>query len=158
VHNLETALEALEQIIDQGEGDVTMPRLDEKFDEEGDLAHYYRFNELRHRRRYLADDAPAEPTGAAIEIDLDAVYPMQPNLRLDQLPTEALREAANAFNIVYGRLLRQVQTAFDGRPDALTRAVGTMFELKNSAIDLLRIPLPHAGANAGSTFEYPILT
>jgi hypothetical protein len=158
VHDLDTALEALDQIIVQGEGELSQPPKDEKFDQEGDLAHYYRFNELRHRRRYLAEDEPAEPTGPAIEVDLHAVYPMQPNLRAEQLPTEALREAANAFKIVYVRLLRQIQTAFDGRPDELTRAVGTMFELKNSAIDLLRIPLPDASANAGPTFEYPILT
>jgi len=158
VDDLDSALAALEQIVDQGEGDVTTPRTGEKFDQEGNLAHYYRFNELRHRRRYLADDAPAEPTGAAIEIDLDAVYPMQPNLRVEQLPTAALRETANAFNIVYVRLLRQIQTAFDGRPEALTQAVGTMFELKKSAIDLLRIPLPDTSAHAGPTFEYPIMT
>jgi hypothetical protein len=158
VDDLDTALTALEQIIDQGEGEVTTPPEGEKFDSEGDLAHYYRFNELRHGRRYLADDAPAEPTGPEIEVDLEAVYPMQPNLRAEQLPTAALREAANELNTVYVRLLRQIQKAFDGQPEALMGAVGTMFELKSSAIDLLRIPLPGGRANAGPTFEYPILT
>jgi hypothetical protein len=156
VHDLDTALTALEQIIDQGEGDVREPQASEKFDTEGDLAHYYRFNELRQRRRYRADDAPARPTGPPIEVDLTAVYPMKPNLRIEQLPTNELRAAAGACNRSYARMLRHIQTAFDGDPGALTHAVGTMFELKNRAIDLLRIPLPDdSGMHAGPTFEYP---
>lgn len=156
VHDLDTALEALDQIIDQGEGDVREPQASEKFDSEGDLAHYYRFNELRRRRRYRAHDAPARPTGPPIEIDLAAVYAMKPNLRVEQLPTDELRAAARACNRVYARMLGHIQTAFDGKPDALTHAVGTMFELKNRATDLLRIPLPGDGAlHAGPTFENP---
>jgi hypothetical protein len=157
VHDLDTALKALEQIIDQGEGEVREPQASEKFDDEGDLAHYYRFNELRRRRRYRAHDAPARPTGPPIEIDLAAVFPMKPNLRVEQLPTDELRAAATACNRVYLRMLGHVQTAFDGKPDALTHAVGTMFELKDRAIDLLRIPLPDDSAmHAGPTFEYPV--
>lgn len=156
VHDLDTALKALEQIIDQGEGELREPQASAKFDDEGNLAHYYRFNELRRRRRYRADDAPARPTGPPIEIDLAAIYAMKPNLRVKQLPTDELRTAARACNHVYARLLGHIQTAFDGKPDALTHAVGTMFELKNRATDLLRIPLPgDSGLHAGPTFEYP---
>ena len=82
---------------------------------------------------------------------------MKPNLRVEQLPTDELRAAARACNRVYARMLGCIQTAFDGEPGALTHAVGTMFELKNRAVDLLRIPLPGDGAmHAGPTFEYPV--
>jgi hypothetical protein len=156
VHDLETACRALEEIVDQGEGEVKTPRSGEKFDEEGDLAHYYRFNELRRRARYRVDDEPDKPTGPPVEIDMRAVYPMKPNLRVADLTTPELRAAANAFNRIYARLLHQLQTAVDGRPDELTRAVGTMFELKYAANDLLRIPLPDgSGQHAGPTFEFP---
>jgi hypothetical protein len=157
VHDLDTALVALEQIIDQGEGELRKPKASEKFDDEGNLAHYYRFNELRRRRRYRARDAPAKPTGHPIKIDLAAVYPMKPNLRVEQLPTNELRGAAMACNGVYATMLGYIQMAFDGKPETLTRAVGAMFELKNRAVDLLRIPLPGDDAmHAGPTFEYPI--
>jgi hypothetical protein len=154
VHDLACALEALELIVEQGEGEVTKPRSGEKFDEEDDLAHYYRFDELRKRRRYRVRDEPGDPRGPAIELDMDAVYPMRPNLRVAELRGE-LRAAAEAFNAVYGRLLGQIQRAFDRHPDELTRAVGTMFELKYAANDLLRTPLPDgSGEHAGPTFEY----
>lgn len=156
VHDLDSALLALEEIVEQGEGALTQPPSGEKFDATKDLAHFYRFNELRRRRRYLADDLPATPTGAAIELDLDAVYPMKPNLRVADLPTAELREVATACNVIYARLLDQLQTALDGRPAALTRAVGTMFELKYAATELLRTPLADgSGLHAGPTFEHP---
>jgi hypothetical protein len=158
VHDLETALSALTQIAEQGEGELTSPRLDEKFDPEGDLAHYYRFNELRARRRYQVDDTPASPTGPLIELDRSAIYPMQPNW----LPGDNerdLRNLATAFDRVYGQLLDQLQVALDGRPGELMAAVGTMWELKAAAIDLMRIPLPDgSGYHAGPTFRYPALS
>ena len=154
VENLACALAALEQIVEQGEGEVTSPRSGEKFDEEGDLAHYYRFDELRKGQRYLVDDEPGHPSGPAIELDMHAVYPMRPNLRVADLDGE-LRAAAKAFNGIYARLLAQIQRAFDGEPDELTGAVGTMFELKYAANDLLRTPLADgSGKHAGPTFEY----
>lgn len=155
VHDIDSACAALEQIVEQGEGELTKPPSGEKFDPEGDLAHFYRFNELRLRRRYLRDDAPDKPTGPAIELDAKAVYPMKPNLRVGDLDGE-LRAAAEAFNGTYARLLGQVQTAITGRPHELTAAVGSMFELKYAATDLLRTPLPDgSGLHAGPTFEYP---
>lgn len=159
VHDLATARAALREIVEQGEGEVTQPPAGEKFDEDADLAHYYRFNELRRRRRYRPSDAPNKPLGPPIAVDLEAVYPVRPNLRLEDLPTEELRAAAAAFNDVYARLLHQIQRAFDGYPDELTAAVGTMFTLKYAAIDLMRIPLADgSGLNAGPTFEYSATT
>ena len=156
VTDLHTALSALEQIVDQGEGDMRPDAPEEKFDDEGDLAHYYRFNELRLRRRYKPSDMPAEPTGDPIAIDMHAVYEMQPNLRVQDLPAGKLREQVIACNVIYAGLLHEIQAAFSGNPDRLLRATGTMFDLKNAANDLLRIPLPDgSGMHAGPTFEYP---
>jgi hypothetical protein len=155
VTDLPTALQALREIVEQGEGDVTFPPAGEKFDPSGDLAHYYRFDELRLRRRYTVDDFPGIPTGPVIEVDMDAVYPMKPNLRVQDLPPGSLRDKAVACNGIYAVLLEQIQTAFDGHPEALTRAVGTMFDLKNASIDLLRVPLPgEEELHAGPTFQY----
>jgi Ferritin-like len=155
VDDLSTALAAITEVVEQGEGEVTLPRAGEKFDPDKDLAHYYRFNELRQRRRYRVDDTPKKPTGASIALDLAKVYPMKPNLRTADLPTRGLRQAATAFNVIWSRLLGQLEGALNGSPDELSRAVGTMFELKYAAVALLRIPLPgdEARSHAGPTFE-----
>jgi Ferritin-like len=155
VHDLQTALAALEQIVEQGEGELRQPPPQEKFDPDRDLAHYYRFNELRKRRRYLPGDDPATPTGPAILLDLDGIYPMKPNWRPAD-PAGELGQLAVAFDQLYGELLDQLQHALDGRPQEMTDAVGTMWQLKLAAIDLLRIPLGDgSGRNAGPTFRYP---
>jgi Ferritin-like len=154
VHDSATAHEAITQIVEQGEGEVTFPPAGEKFDADRDLAHFYRFNELHRRRRYREDDEPANPTGPPIDLDLDAVYPMNPNPRVADYATPELRDLAQACNAVWTRLLGQIHTALNGSPDALGIAVGTMFELKYAACDLLRIPLPGDDQlHAGPTFE-----
>jgi hypothetical protein len=155
VHNLSTALAAIAEVVEQGEGEVTVPPPGEKFDPARDLAHFSRFNELRQRRRYRVDDMPGQPTGAPIALDLAAVYPMKPNLRMADLPTPGLRQAAWACNVIWSRLLVELESALNGSPAELPRAVGTMFELKYAAGELLRIPLPgnRAGLHAGPTFE-----
>ena len=155
VGTLETALQAIEEVVEQGEGEVTLPPSGEKFDPDRDLAHFYRFNELREGRRYRVDDLPESPTGEPVVLDLEAVYPMKPNLRTSDIRTAELRRMAEACNAIWSSLLDQIETALTGSPDELRSAVGTMFELKYAACELLRVPLPDDGAghHAGPTFE-----
>jgi hypothetical protein len=154
VHDCASAHAAITEIVEQGEGEVTFPPAGEKFDADQDLAHFYRFNELQRRRRYKEDDEPANPTGPAIDLDLDAVYPMKPNPRVADYATPELRELAQACNAVWTRLLGQINAALNGSPDVLGVAVGTMFDLKYAACELLRIPLPgDEQFHAGPTFE-----
>jgi Ferritin-like len=155
VHDLTTADAAIDEIVEQGEGEVTLPPPGEKFDPQRDLAHYYRFNELRLGRRYRPSDEPAKPTGEPIRFDRGSVYPMKPNLRARDVADPALRRAVDDCNEVWSRLLRQLEVALTGSPGELEKAVGTMLELKYRAVDLMRIPLPNGrGKNAGPTFEY----
>lgn len=155
VTDLDSALAAIDLIVEQGEGDLTQPPSGDKFDPSDDLAHFYRFNELRQGQRYRAEDEPREPTGEAVEIDFDAVYPMKPNLRLEEIPPGELHDAAEECCRVWSRLLDQIQAGFTGEPAVLRDAVVTMFELKYAAQRLLRVPLPDgSGVHAGPTFEY----
>ncbi len=152
---LESALEALDEIVEQGEGELTIPPSGEKFDADRDLAHFYRFNELRRRRRYLADDMPDEPTGAPIDVNLAAVFPMKIDLRIDEIADGPVRRATERCAELWTRLLWQIEDAITGRPGALQEAVTTMFDLRYSAEELLRLPLPGSGGqHAGPTFEY----
>jgi hypothetical protein len=156
VCNLQTARAALELIVEQGEGELTLPPSGEKFDPDRDLAHFYRFDELRRRRRYNAGDLPKHPTGEAIELDLTAVYPMKPDLRMVDLREEpSLLRLAERCNTSWSELLRGLDRVFDGRPELMEDAVVQMFALRDLAAELLRIPLPDgSGQHAGPTFEY----
>jgi hypothetical protein len=154
VNNLTTAMEALELIVEQGEGDVKTPGPGEKFDPEGELAHFYRFKELSEGHEYTEGDSPDKPTGPPISLDSEAILPMKPNLRAEQLSGE-LREEAEAFNTTYTHLLGQVQEAIDGHPEKLFGAYRTMINLKSAAEALLKKPLDDgSGLNAGPTFEF----
>ena len=74
VTDLDSACRALQEIVEQGEGEMTSA-----FDADGDLAHYYRFEQLKYGRSYQPGDGVGIPTGPPVEVDFDAAYPMLPN-------------------------------------------------------------------------------
>lgn len=150
VTDLESALASLEEIVDQGEGDIAS-----MFDNDGDLAHYFRFQQLSHNRAYRASDEPEAPTGASMEVDFEAVYPMIANPRNQDYRDPELRAASDAANRTWSKLLVQIDEAFNGDPSALVPAVHSMFKLRDEALVLLANPLPdHPGRHAGPTFEW----
>ncbi|MEV6984564.1 ferritin-like protein [Sphaerisporangium sp. NPDC051017] len=159
VHDLDSALAALEEIVEQGEGtsrgevwdgdqDVFHPDRDE-------VAHYYRFQELKAGRRYRRGDTPQSgPTGEAISVDWAAVRPMRHNPRLaDHAPGSTIRTAQEEFDHTYRDLLQLLEQAFNGSPKLLADATRTMFVLKAQAQALMRMP-DEDGTTAGPTFEY----
>ncbi|MFI0353269.1 ferritin-like domain-containing protein [Actinomadura sp. 9N407] len=159
VADLASALAALEVIVEQGEGtargevwdgdpDVHHPDRDE-------VAHYYRFQELRAGRRYRRGDTPhSGPTGEPIGVDLDGVRPMRRDPRLaDHAPGSAIRTAQEEFNHTYCAILHLLEQAFNGSPRMLAVATGTMYGLKAQAEALMRMP-DGEGTTAGPTFEY----
>lgn len=158
VTDLASALEALEEIVDQGEG-YDNGIFDDDFQQFGQqkaLAHYYRFNQIRLGRCYVPGDTPESgPSGPAIPISYapEAVYDMIPNPSLDRLPPGPIRDGGLAFSRIYTDLLRMIDRAVNGEPEQLVPAVVQMFTLKDSAIDLIRNPLPE-GSNAGPCFEF----
>ncbi|WP_329249093.1 CDGSH iron-sulfur domain-containing protein [Actinoallomurus sp. NBC_01490] len=159
VTDLTSALAALEEIVEEGEGtsrgavwdgdpDVHHPDRDE-------VAHYYRFQELRAGRRYRRGDTPRSgPTGETITVDLLGVLPMRPNPRLaDHAPGSAIRTAQEEFDRTYCTLLHLLEEAFNGSPRLLAVATATMYKLKTQAQALMRMP-DGEGTTAGPTFEY----
>jgi hypothetical protein len=150
VNDLASAVAALEEIVEQGEGDMGS-----MYDGDGDLAHYFRFQQLSHNRAYQESDDPQAPTGAPMGVDYDAVYPMIANPRNQDYVDPELRAASDAANRTWSRLLLQIEDSFSGNPPALIPAVHTMFKLRDQALVLLANPLPdHPGRNAGPTFEW----
>lgn len=158
VHNLETALAALEEITEQGEGiDGDITDGDGRFDDVDELAHFYRFNELLQGRRYEPTDTHASgPTGNELPVDWGVIAPMAANPRSAEYrehPT--IHRQMVAFNRIYTRLLRQLETGFTGRPEALRDAAPIMYELRYQAEALMRIPSPrYPGKTVGPSFEW----
>jgi Ferritin-like len=155
VKDLASALAALTEIVDQGEGDPAS-----RYDADGDLAHYYRFKQLACGRSYLPSDDAGTPSGPPLGVDYGAVYPMIANPRGDDYADPELRAAAGAASRTWSALLRGLEAGFNGRPDALLAAVPAMFRLRDQALVLLANPLPSGGASsreirhAGPTFEW----
>lgn len=125
------------------------------YDTERELAHYYRFDQLRRGRYYREGDRPHEPTGPALEVDWDAVFPAKSNARLsDYEGAPELRSAAAAFNGAYCEFLAMLTAAYDGNPQLLLEAVPRMFRLRDGIQQLVRNPLQGSpGLNAAPTFE-----
>lgn len=159
IHDLETANEALDVIIFQGEGiDLSIWDPDrDVFGEQEELAHYFRFDELYRERRYVQGDTPESgPTGDPILIDYDSVLPMRANPRADDHPPgSGLRAMTDECNETYGTLLVQLEEAFTGKPGRLIESVQTMTKLRYEAIALMNVPLDDgSGKNAGPTFQW----
>jgi hypothetical protein len=159
VTDFASALAALEEIVEQGEGtargevwdgdrDIFHPDRDE-------VAHYYRFKELQLGRRYRRGDTAASgPTGEPVAIDPDGILPMRPNPRLSDHPSgNPIRTAQERFNRTYATLLDQLEQAFNGSPHLFGAAMGTMYALKSQAQNLLETPDGDT-TTAGPTFEY----
>jgi hypothetical protein len=151
VTDIYSALRAVNLIIEQGEGfDLGI------FTEEGELAHDFRFEQLKLGRYYLATDkTPGKPTGPKLKVDWDAVYPIKKNARLsDYRSSPELYDAVVAFNHSYADFLALLTRAYNGEPKLLLEAVPKMFTFRDKINQLIRNPIPGSdGLNAAPTFE-----
>ncbi|WP_329537316.1 ferritin-like protein (plasmid) [Streptomyces sp. NBC_01450] len=159
ITDLASALTALEEIVEQGEGTARGEVWDGDQDifhpERDEVSHYYRFQELKLGRRYRRGDTPQSgPTGAAVAVDLAHVRPMRPNQRMADHPVGSpIRTAQEEFNRTYCGLLHLLDQAFNGSPKSLGAATGMMYALKAQAQGLMEMP-DADGTTAGPTFEY----
>jgi hypothetical protein len=162
VHDLKAGLAALAEIIEQGEGaartDVWDGDVDVFHPERDEVAHFYRFQELRFGRRYQAGDTPQSgPTGEAIAVDFDAVLPMRRDAcSADHPEGSPIRAAQQDFAQTYCLLLYLLEQAFNGDPSQLKDSVGVMNQLRAQALKLMNMPDGHGdgATTAGLTFEY----
>ncbi|HZX08555.1 ferritin-like protein [Kribbella sp.] len=168
VTDLASAMSALEEIVEQGEGsargegsatggggaggevwdgdhDMFHPDRDE-------VAHYYRFQELKLGRRYQRGDTPQSgPTGDPVTTDFAGVSPMQPNPHRSD--NEQIRAAQEAFDNTYCTLLYLLEQTFTGEPSMIRDAVRAMFGLKAEALKLMQLSEDDR-TTAGPTFQY----
>jgi hypothetical protein len=150
VTNRDTAIRALTLIAEQGEG-----LGGGIYDAEDELAHYYRFEQLKLQRYYQPGDQPGTPTGPPLTVDWQAAYPVKEDPRLRDYPKDSeLRAAATEFNEQYASFLATLTKAYNGQPGLLLEAVWEMFRIRDTMTRLIRNPIPgRPGLNAGPTFE-----
>jgi hypothetical protein len=160
VYNRETALQAIREIKEQGEGTDQSPFDPDQVivgDAPGDEpAHYFRFQELLLGRRYAkGDTVKSGPTGAPIVTDLGAVYPIAKNPKLSDSPEgSSVRLALETFCDAYFDLLVSLEDAFNGNRALLVNAMARMFAVKNQALALMRMPSPiNPAATVGLVFK-----
>jgi hypothetical protein len=150
VSSLASAQAALAEIVEQGEGDMHS-----MYDEDGDLAHYFRFQQLKYGRAYLPSDDAGLPSGPPVNVDFEASYPMLANPRSADYADPELRAVSDKANRAWSELLVQLERAFNGEPAELLPSVHSMFKLRDAALVLLANPVADdPGRHAGPTFEW----
>lgn len=162
VTDLRSALLAVEVISDQGEGvaDTIWDSDDVHFGEQRQVAHYFRFKEIRVGRRYGAHDLPRTgPSGPLLDVVWDEAYRIDVRAKVtDYAEGSQVRAQAEFFNRMYAHLLALLQLAFTGDPWVMRQAVPVMLELRDLSQRLYRNPHPDRakaaqGIHASPTFE-----
>lgn len=155
VVDLESASAAVRLISEQGEGLGGAI-----YDEEDELSHYYRFEQLLLGRYYRPGDEAGAPSGPAFDMDWTAVYPVKIDAQITDYPVGSeLHEAVSRFSDAYQGFLGQLTEAFTGRPELLLGAVGEMFRIKELMCQIVRNPVPGMeGVHAAPIFGAQVAT
>ena len=144
VGDLASARAAIRLICEQGEGLGGAI-----YDEEDELSHYYRLEQIALGRYYQPGDSAGHPSGPTFDVEWDAVYPIPTDARLTTFPDDPILLAdIHAFAHAYWAFLVHLTTALSGRPDLLDDAVGEMYDLKKRMIALFQTVLPDGAAAA----------
>lgn len=159
VVDVATAQQAINTIIEQGEGTTTSP-----LEGGGGIvdapAHYYRFMEIQ-KGYQLVPDATAPGgyayNGAPIPFDPAGVYPVATNPALPPgYPPGSVQASANHnFNYTYTSLLSSLHALFNGdvSQKQMNIAIGLMMSLKGQAKAMMA-GIPDPTVFTGPSFEY----
>src|SRR5260370_33087859 len=72
----------------------------------------------------------------------------------DHAPDSAIRRAQEQFNDAYCAILRLLDQAFNGSPQTLKTAIGSMYRLKVQAPAVIEMLTEDGITTAGPTFEF----
>ncbi|GFM51988.1 hypothetical protein PSCICE_32550 [Pseudomonas cichorii] len=157
VHNVATAKQAIQTIIDQGEGTTLSP-----LEKVGPgYAHYYRFMQIQKGKLLIAtpDGGPAPEdkyayAGAAINFDPTGVYPVATDPG-PYKPNTVQSFANDNFNYTYTSLLQSLHAMFNGdsSQNRMNTAMGLMMSLKGQAKAMMS-GIPDPTIFTGPTFQY----
>jgi hypothetical protein len=154
--DLEAVEAAIDLILDQGEGSEASPR-PEEVKHTHELAHYYRFLEIKHRRRFSGFDQDGQPIFEGEPLDLPAAWPMAVVPKGGYLQKDVPADVwtmINGFDETFTQLLDQLQVVWEhGDQAALVRAIETMFGLSEKARRLMSIEIENGLGNYGPCFR-----
>lgn len=152
----EDVSKAINIIVEQGEGTSTTP-----IDLEGEIAHYYRFEEIYVGKSLVVKTNPDGTqsysySGAPITFTEDDVFPILKNTKASMLAAGSQeRRRLDEFNQTYGSLLTGLHRTFNGDPSHLGQTIGLMFDIKLLAEKLCATSFPgKTGYNIGPSFEF----
>lgn len=136
VRNRQDALNALDEIIDQGEG-----HSGKLYNKDHELTHYWKFFAIRDLMQKNLWHYEEEVINMARDPD-------------EKYFTAEARQLNNHFNMLYSELLDAMQAAFTSETPLLDEPIRIMYLLKEPASELMQIPLVGKEGNAGPTFRY----
>ncbi|NKC10734.1 MAG: hypothetical protein GKR94_00565 [Gammaproteobacteria bacterium] len=157
VTDVASAQQAIQIIIDQGEGTATSP-----LEVEGQgYAHYYRFMQIKkgHMLVPIPNGGPNPEdkytyAGAPVVLDKSGVYAVATDPG-PYAPGTVHAFANDNFNYTYTNLLRVLHALFNGEANQaqFNTAIGLMMSLKGQAKAMMA-GIPDPGALTGPTFQY----
>ena len=147
-----SARDAIDQIIEQGEGEGP---LNPNQVATGQYGHFYRFEEIVCQRRLVeTEEGGYAYTGAPIKYDPTGVYPMRDNPDSDTIvPNTDCYTEAKAFHRTYRSFVRVLQQTFSGEPDKIHRSVELMEALQVHAKKCIWTPYGE-GNTCGPVWDY----
>lgn len=144
VTTLETAREAIDLIVEQGEGArIDSGQVDGNFFS-GEKPHYFRFKEIHEGRLYRATDSPdGPPTGDPLPVNFEDVFPIKTDCKdADFSGHSELQHLNRLFNSNYTMMLSQIAEGFNGNPQAFYTAImNGMHNLTPLARQMAMIPI-----------------
>jgi Ferritin-like len=151
VTDLATAQQAIQTIIDQGEGTSKSP-----LEVVGNgYAHYYRYMQVQEGAKLIQlPNGQYSYTGAAIPFNPGGVYGVPTNPG-PYPPGSKSAFANDNFNYAYTSLLKCLHAMFNGDATEarMNTALGLMMSLKGQAKAMMS-GIPDPGTVTGPTFEY----
>ena len=147
-----TASDAIRRIVSEGEGTTKTP-----LDFEGEVSHYYRFEEI-HRDRVLQKDGSVPEGfvwGEPLGVDWSAVVAAIADPGEHDFSSDPAAQAAqDACDKAYTEVLQELELAVNGQQGRLGNAVRAMFDLRIAARAALAIPLAGNDNSAGPAFRF----
>ena len=153
VKDARTALKAINEIVEQGEG---ASPIDPTVADSNQYGHYYRLMEIICQKNLVAklNDTHYSYSGRDIPFDSNGVWPMRDNPSQKDITGNCYTEA-RAFHTTYRRLLKELQATFSGEPEKIKSALGVMESLLVHAKRVMRVPHdPVIGETCGPVWDY----
>jgi hypothetical protein len=158
VNDYADAHRAIENIVSEGEGTPVSPdNAGSPLDFQDELAHYYRFWEIRKNQVLTkAEGGTGYRWGGPLGVDWSASYPAIPDPEEHDFSQDsrAAQDAQDACNAAFSAMVDALSSAFSGATGGLGIAVRAMFELRMTAVAALQIPLADGKTVAGPAFRY----